>query len=293
MGTIMNGKKWIGACVDGKIVNGIVKNGIIFYKKINQLYKRRIMSGDNLRGITMYQDFPQNYNENEKFVGATGYTNNRIVVIDDNTRITESYYHSEEGVYVQASDNMVVGSAYSSAFYYFDIVGTVPAYVGNVTCKNDKDYIVKSIIDDNSSYRHIYIEDPNIRPIQVGDKIISNTKIYFNFPDDIYSNIKSSGYIIKINNDDGKEIGIITYCSASSQEINIGKITRNPNVVVDNGTTIYVWVDMTGNLYKNSSFSLAKDLLLDSEQLIGTVSEINKSSNIYKYILVDETTLGV
>ena len=34
MGTIMNGKKWSGACANGKKVGGLVKNGIAFFKAI-------------------------------------------------------------------------------------------------------------------------------------------------------------------------------------------------------------------------------------------------------------------
>ena len=265
-------------------------NDVLVFEK-QQLYKRRIMVGDNLRGITMYQDFPQNYNENEKFVGATGWTSTDIVVIDDSTNIAESYYGSDEGVYVQTY-NMSDGSGLDDSFYYFDIVGCDPAHVGNVTCKNDKDYIVTSIIDNNSSYRHIYIEDPNIRPLQTGDKIVKGTKLYFVFPDDCYKKIRSSEYIVKINTIANEELGIITYGSASSQEINIGKITYDPNKVVNNGTTIYVWVDMLGQLYKNTSFNLVEDLSLDGLQFIGAVSEINSNSEIYNYILVDTTTLG-
>lgn len=33
MGTIINGNKWAGACVNGNIVSGLVKNGAVFYKK--------------------------------------------------------------------------------------------------------------------------------------------------------------------------------------------------------------------------------------------------------------------
>ena len=33
MGTVVNGNKWTGACVNGNIVSGLVKNGIVFYKK--------------------------------------------------------------------------------------------------------------------------------------------------------------------------------------------------------------------------------------------------------------------
>ena len=33
MGTIINGNKWAGACVNGNVVSGLVKNGAVFYKK--------------------------------------------------------------------------------------------------------------------------------------------------------------------------------------------------------------------------------------------------------------------
>lgn len=289
--TNFNGVELTNIYYNGTEISKMYCNRTLVFEKGPTVYKRRIMVGDNLKGITMYQDFPQNYNENEKFVGATGWTSTDIVVIDDSTNIAESYYGSDEGVYVQTY-NMSDGSGLDDSFYYFDIVGCDPAHVGNVTCKNDKDYIVTSIIDNNSSYRHIYIEDPNIRPLQIGDKIVKGTKLYFVFPDDCYKKIRSSEYIAKINTITNEELGIITYWSVSSQEINVGKITYDPNKVVNNGTTIYVWVDMLGQLYKNTSFNLVEDLSLDGLQFIGAVSEINSNSEIYNYILVDTTTLG-
>lgn len=36
MGTMINGKKWLGACINGEEVNGLVKNGIVFYCKLNK-----------------------------------------------------------------------------------------------------------------------------------------------------------------------------------------------------------------------------------------------------------------
>lgn len=36
MGTMINGKKWLGAYINGEEVNGIVKNGIVFYYKLNK-----------------------------------------------------------------------------------------------------------------------------------------------------------------------------------------------------------------------------------------------------------------
>lgn len=40
-------------------------------------------------------------------------------------------------------------------------------------------------VTDCQAYRHIYIEDPKIRPLKVGDALKNGTKLYFNIPDDI------------------------------------------------------------------------------------------------------------
>ena len=61
MGTVMNGKKWAGACVNGKTVSGLVKNGVVFYRKPVSTYRRRIMVGDNLSNRTIFQDFPDGF----------------------------------------------------------------------------------------------------------------------------------------------------------------------------------------------------------------------------------------
>ena len=256
-------------------------------------YKRRIMVGDNLKGKIIYQDFPQNYNENEKFVGTTGYTFNEIVVIDATTRITESYYNSEEGVYVE-TDNMADGNR---LFYYFDIAGSIPAHVDNVTCKNDKDYVVRSIIDDNSSYKHLYIEDNKIRPLQVGDKIIGDTKLYFNFPDNFRDELPQ--YSLKIldiiflneNNSDTTRKLNLTYATNNITKCKVSYY-KKPSVGAgwnsNENATIF---DLEKK--RNLSFILAKDMnALESVGFTGIVSTINESSPAYKYILVDITTLG-
>ena len=40
-------------------------------------------------------------------------------------------------------------------------------------------------VTDCQAYRHIYIKDPKIRPLKVGDTLKNGTKLYFNIPDDI------------------------------------------------------------------------------------------------------------
>lgn len=291
MGTVKNGNKWSGVCVNGKVVSGLVKNGVVFYKKAQALYKRRIMAGDNLKGKIIYPNFYTGF----KNVIINEAVDRKAFISTNDSYVIQTDVYSMEGspfYSVSCRFSLLDSGQYNTIYYYQTSDDYEHISNGGRKFKDVEDIIITDIVD-SAIYRNVYIEDPNIRPLQVGDKIVSDTKIYFNFPDNIYSNIRTSEYIIKINKNDGKEMGIITYWSVSSLEIDIGKITYNPNKVVNYDTPIYVWVDLEGYLYKNSSFSLAKDLLLDGEQLIGTVSEINQSKNIYKYILVDETTLGV
>lgn len=258
-------------------------------------YKRRIMVGDNLRGKIIYQDFPQNYNENEKFIGVTEYTSNRIVIIDDSTHITEAYYGSDEAVYVQTSNSMVDGGAYANAFYYFDVVGTDPAYISNVTCKNDTDFIVTSIIDDNSSYKHLYIEDHKIRPLQVGDRITENTVFYFTFPDNLRDELLSLegshfGTICKLNtNEFDGEWRIDLRYSSNSNICKVSYLIATKQAQYSNTYANFFSLEHQQNF---STISPKNMLRINGNIFSGVVSEIDSSSPIYSMILVDITTLG-
>lgn len=298
--TNFNGVELTNIYYNGTEISKMYCNRTLVFEKGPTVYKRRIMVGDNLKGITMYQDFPQNYNENEKFVGATGWTSTDIVVIDDSTNIAESYYGSDEGVYVQTY-NMSDGSGLDDSFYYFDIVGCDPAHVGNVTCKNDKDYIVTSIIDNNSSYRHIYIEDPNIRPLQIGDKIVNGTKLYFIFPDNLYKTFleaaptpeMSPGVQSFINAiyDDGFFIGFRDFTLNNNRSITI--------IVGDDARRINAYgidIDFPDDMDNISSYTVD----LSNTESTGIVY-INpnpyvdtgyENLNLNEYILVDTRTLG-
>lgn len=283
--TNFNGVELTNIYYNGTEISKMYCNGVLVFEKGPTVYKRRIMVGDNLKGKNIYSVFPENHwNNMEVSYG----TNNYIISLEN------SDYGIYETLIIGPMDDIyrVASFGISDEYLYDYDVDSGTEDQNNSSFDSNSDYIVSSVVEANSSYRCLYIEDPNIRPIQVGDKIIEGTKLYFVFPDDCYKKIRSSEYIVKINTITNEELGIITYWSVSSQEINIGKITYNPNKVVNNGTTIYVWVDMLGQLYKNTSFNLVEDLSLKDLQFIGTVSEINSNSEIYNYILVDTTTLG-
>lgn len=294
--TIFNGTELTNIYYNGTEISKMYCNGVLVFEKGPTIYKRRIMVGDNLKGKTIYADFPQNYAlsalENIEF--TTGNIHDIIKFQDNSINLFDSCSSDNSFSVIYTDPDNLLEILYTS----FRENGVVTnEYSKNLIASNSIDIIVSNLEDNyegrkNPSYRCLYIEDNKIRPLQVGDKLVNKTKLYFVFPDDCYEKIKSSEYIVKINTITNEELGIITYWSASSQEINIGKITYDPNKVVNNGTTIYVWVDMLGQLYKNTSFNLVEDLSLDGLQFIGAVSEINSNSEIYNYILVDTTTLG-
>ncbi len=291
--TIFNGTELTNIYYNGTEISKMYCNGVLVFEKGPTVYKRRIMVGDVFDSNSkIFSDIPDNF-INEELPNMGVVDPKQDIITGNIFNVGELYIAGFYRVYIDYKNIPDDGSGYDEQFYVYDVYsyGTM---LNNKEVPLDKlntnDIIVS--VNDNITYRHLYIEDPNIRPLQVGDKLVNKTKLYFVFPDDCYEKIKSSEYIVKINTITNEELGIITYWSASSQEINIGKITYDPNKVVNNGTTIYVWVDMLGQLYKNTSFNLVEDLSLDGLQFIGAVSEINSNSEIYNYILVDTTTLG-
>ena len=291
--TNFNGVELTNIYYNGTEISKMYCNGVLVFEKGPTVYKRRIMVGDVFDSNSrIFSDIPDNF-INEELPNMGVVDPKQTIITGSNFNIGELYIAGFYRVYIDYDEIQDDGSGYDEQFYVYDVYfyGTMLNIKDIPLDKLTTSGVITSV-NENVTYRHLYIEDTDIRPLQVGDKLVNKTKLYFVFPDDCYEKIKSSEYIVKINTITNEELGIITYWSASSQEINIGKITYDPNKVVNNGTTIYVWVDMLGQLYKNTSFNLVEDLSLDGLQFIGTVSEINSNSEIYNYILVDTTTLG-
>ena len=69
MGTIINGNKWIGACVNGNVVSGLAKNGVVFYKNEAQDYFLvEYVDINNISHITKYtnEDSLLNFTKDNK-----------------------------------------------------------------------------------------------------------------------------------------------------------------------------------------------------------------------------------
>lgn len=284
MGTVFNAKKWKGACVKGKKVCGLVKNGVLFFKSdnytppISKKYKRRIVVGDNLRDKKIYADFPNNYIlELQDRLGTSFKTN--TLVNATNGLITEYTFPSMSGSGIEYYVACNFASDSSDNRFYWCSSSNTDNYVNNneVLLENDKDYNVTQIDDTNPSYRHLYVEDSNIRPFLVGDIITENTKIYFTVPDNIDTEIT-----------DNNEVDRIIVLNDKSNYVSglyIADKICMLALYVSYGTSAIFYKKQDGVL--DTNLSSAKD-----SRFIGIVKTINTESKIYPYVLVDKTTLG-
>lgn len=269
MGTVTNGKKWVGACINGKVVSGLAKDGSVFYRKPVSTHRRRIMVGDNLSNRTIFQDFPDGFYKSGMSDGE------QFNLIESNNINIYEYY-------IGGSYNVYCGNRTdSNLLYRYDLV------FGRTMTKKDVTtgtYLNATVteVNENKTYRHLFIEDENIRPVQVGDVITSNTKFYFTFPDDFSK--KVSPQIMAI---------ISAKYSDNSSAMNLwySKIASTNNVYFN-------FYGMSGysqeNVYStNSSGDVTTNISYKNLAVTSpiTISAIN-NTDIAKYVLVDTTTLG-
>ena len=277
MGTVMNGKKWAGACVNGKVVSGLVKNGLVFYRMPVSTYRRRIMVGDNLSNRTIFQDFPDGFYKSGMSDGE------QFNLIESNNINIYEYYNG-------GSYNVYCGNRTdSNLLYRYDLV------FGRTMTKKDVTtgtYLNATVteVNENKTYRHLFIEDENIRPVQVGDVITSTTKFYFTFPDDFHVDIQSMTDENRDKNfielDDGSDY-VLAYVV---DEYRVDFFTNNFSAQ-DYGVC-YAYDRNTG-IRINSSSKLAKDITDPwGNPFTGTVTMVDKNNEAYQHILVDATTLG-
>lgn len=271
MGTIINGNKWSGVCINGNIVSGLVKNGAVFYKKNQQeLYKRRIMVGDNLSYKTIYCDFPENYYQ--IISEEIGMGNQRKVIISD----VATTYIVENNLSPNFEVRVINGIHWQNNIYNYKN-GVLETNLNSLPLEN---FGSVATINDNQAYRYIYIEDSNIRPLQVGDVITRNTKFYFTIPDNIFEQLpQGSDDVIILNN--GEPISL-----------NVGSFSSNIYFNTTSGmdSNMNIMVVINNKLMVNKS--TMQNISYNGDYFEGTVSEVNNSSPVYSMILVDTTTLG-
>lgn len=282
MGTVKNGKKWAGACVNGKVVSGLVKNGLVFYRMPVSTYRRRIMVGDNLSNRTIFQDFPDGFYKSGMSDGEQF-----NLIESNNINIYEYYIGGNYNVYCGNRTN-------SNLLYRYDLV------FGRTMTKKDVTtgtYLNATVteVNENKTYRHLFIEDENIRPLKVGDVITENTKFYFTFPDDFYNYIKStvdtSGrgdevIIVELDNDNELDHLSLWYDALiDSSKAYCVRMSGNYYSTMED---VYRYIERTSPLLINKSIMTGTEI----GNFVGTVTMVDKTNEAYQHILVDTTTLG-
>lgn len=264
---------------------------------IQRFAKRRIQVGDNLQGKTIYIDnFPAGYAKE----AATFDSWDRFILMDGNDDMMALNYFAigqlkdENGVSVL--DNQF------GVLTYIGMPGAVDQYIyrgtydGNTVTNESQlsemticstwisqgSSVVKTIHDNISAYRYFYIEDSHVRPLKVGDEITTDTKFYFNIPDNIYSSLSGVTNPIVLSGSDGFKINCIG--NGSDQTL-----IRFSNAM---GSTeeanIYDMVSGTLNTNK----SMMQNITTMDSSWVGTVETADSAHPLYNMILVDETTLG-
>lgn len=270
MGTVMNGNVWVGACVNGKVVSGLAKNGGVFYRKPVSKYRRRIMVGDNLSNRTIFQDFPDGFYKSGMSSGEQF-----NLIESNNINIFEYYFgDSVSGTYEVYGGNRVD----SKLLYRYDV------FFGRTMTKKDvttDTYLNATVteVNENATYRHLFIEDENIRPVQVGDVITRNTRFYFTIPDDIFSKTNIGTNPIRLDN--GSTLSVLEYSSPKRIRFYVNDAISSTNDVV---------------VYENDKITTNKSSMIVSpvngNYFEGTVSRVESNSLVYNMTFVDVRTLG-
>lgn len=279
---------------------GIKRKSSVYYP-IKEYYKRRIMVGDILANKTLYTDFP------DDFVNKTD------INLTESERAFCKYNNSSPGSYdvslLEYTDgafeyDICVGANALNKFIYFYNLETNKLEVNKNEYKmSDKVQDVTEITD-CQAYRHIYIKDPNIRPLKVGDALKNGTKLYFNIPDNITELYSEYKYTSSTRSKVRSKTPILkaspsTPSTTDTLISNFLKVTYYPDEI---GSTVQVTnlilTDGSSNIdiFKanfNQSINHKPEINISTYIITSptTITDYNEFDFWSQFILVDETTL--
>lgn len=279
---------------------GIKRKSSIYYP-IKEYYKRRIMVGDMLTNKTLYADFP------DDFADKTDLN------LNESERAFCIYNNSSPGSYdvrlLEYTDGafeygICVGPTVLRNNIYFYNIETNKLEVNKNEYKmSDKVQDVTEITD-CQAYRHIYIKDPNIRPLKVGDALKNGTKLYFNIPDNITELYSEYKYTSSTRSKVRSKTPILkaspsTPSTTDTLISNFLKVTYYPDEI---GSTVQVTnlilTDGSSNIdiFKanfNQSIKHKPEINISTYTITSptTITDYNEFDFWSQFILVDETTL--
>lgn len=278
MALLINNESPQNIIYNGNEVLKVIYNDIVVWEKQSeqQIYQRRIIVGDNLDNRTLYFDFPDDY------VPVTTGTEGYAFISGDWSSIWEQPYGDDP----MDTDILISGMGLLRTIYE---PKKPSEKLTETQIGNEEIGEIYSIEDANASYRHCYIEDSNIRPIQVGDRIVAGTKIYFTYPDNYYNQWAADGTYndavliqLGINEED-------IYKSFYHARYDSGAMSVSLDFFDSfSGSSKYIYdTDDSGNVLTNISY-------VEFTQDEGEVTFVDPYNfeKIIKHILVDTTTLG-
>ena len=147
-------------------------------------------------------------------------------------------------------------------------------------------------VTDCQAYRHIYIKDPNIRPLKVGDALKNGTKLYFNIPDDIserytaYKYPPSALMPLAVEPDSDVTLTLIDkFLSITYYDSITDVSTRIVNITLNDGSS-NIGIFKAPH-FGQPSLNLSSYIVTNPE----TITDYKEFDFWSQFILVDETTL--
>ena len=229
------------------------------------VYKRRIMVGDDLDNRTIYFTFPDDY-----VPTTTGTVGHEI--------ISGQY----SGIWEQPSSNdpmdteiLISGPGLLRTIYN---PKNPSAKLTSTNIGAEEIGEITAINSSNPSYRHCYITNSYMKSLQVGDTVGGNMEIYFNFPDNLHSqlvDLDDDTILLEVDN-----VPKLRYFIDTTTENQIYHSISDNRITGEHEITIYSFNTTTSKVTRNESYS---DLRLNS--ILQTVTYINEQ--IQPYMMID------
>lgn len=264
-------------------------NGLFMSGVVKEIYKRRIMVGDILTSRTLYTDFPDDFINIVELDGI--YVNRSIFVYNNSSAGTlDTCIHEclenpfGYSIYVGTND-------YDKTIYFYTLKTNKLEVNKNEYKMSDTVQDVTEVTD-CQAYRHIYIKDPNIRPLKVGDALKNGTKLYFTIPDDIseqytaYKYPPSALMPLAVEPDSDVTLTLIDkFLSITYYDSITDGSTRIVNIALSDGSS-------NTDIFKAQHFG-QPSLNLSSYNVTNpeTITDYKEFDFWSQFILVDETTL--
>lgn len=278
---------------------GIKRRSSIYYP-IKEYYKRRIMVGDVLAGRTLYTDFPDDFiNIAELDVthadrSICEYNNSSSTALGNRIHeyLDDPYSY---GIYVGAT-------GYGEIIYFYNLETNKLEVNKNEYKMSDTVQDVTEVTD-CQAYRHIYIKDPKIRPLKIGDALKNGTKLYFNIPDNITELYSEYKYTSSTRSKVRSKTPILkaSPSAPSTTDTLISKflnVTYYPDDFELPLVTNLILTDGSSNIdiFKatlNQSIDYKPEMNISAHTITSptTITDYNEFDFWSQFILVDETTL--